>query len=151
MIKYICYCGRVKSVNDGEIHYITAHSLPHLYKINPGDCIFIEQNTTVEKEIKKFKNVKLDNLIRLNPDDTGNYDIEAVHKSDLKTRLKSEIDKIRVPDDYLKMSNQVLLVELHHEVLVIERQVRLKLFDDAMKTAAEIAVKMAIYTSEERV
>ena len=70
---------------------------------------------------------------------------------DLKTRLKSEIDKIQIPFDYKNMANNILILSFSENIRLLEQQVRYEQFDDAMKTAAEIGVKMAIYASEERV
>ncbi len=74
-----------------------------------------------------------------------------MNNHDLKTRLKSEIDKIVVPENYKKMRNNHLLVTLGDCVRLIEQQLRYEQYDDAMQTAAEIAVKMAIYTDRGRV
>lgn len=72
-------------------------------------------------------------------------------KDHLLFSIKSEIDKIQIPDNYNRMSNQVLMVKLHDDIRLIEQQMRYGQHDDAMKTAAEIAVKMAIYASKERI
>ncbi len=69
----------------------------------------------------------------------------------LKTRLKSEIDKIQVPFDYKNIINNILLLSFSENIRLLEQQVRHEQFDDAMHTAAEIAVKMAIYADRGRI
>lgn len=37
--KYLVCPGRVKSINDCDTHYISAHSLMRLYGVNPAECV----------------------------------------------------------------------------------------------------------------
>ena len=70
--------------------------------------------------------------------------------TDLKLRLMAEIDSIPLPPGYEKARDNVLLIKLYDDIHLIQRQVRYEQYDDALKTAAEIAVKVAIYATEER-
>ena len=70
--------------------------------------------------------------------------------TDLKLRLMAEIDNIPLPPGYEKTRNNVLLIKLYDDIHLLQRCVRYEQFDDALKAAAEIAVKVAIYAAEER-
>lgn len=64
-IKYICFTNKVIS-KDGDIHRIDARKLPQLYKVNPKECIFVNEKSW---EL----GLNLENHIHLNPKSDGNY------------------------------------------------------------------------------
>lgn len=37
--KYIVFPSHIESINDGDIHFISAHKLMSLYNVNPKECI----------------------------------------------------------------------------------------------------------------
>ena len=37
--KYLVIPGNIRSKNDGDLHYITAHQLIQLYRVDPDECI----------------------------------------------------------------------------------------------------------------
>ena len=66
--KYVCFGGCIISQSDGDEHYISAHRVAELYKVNPAECILIEwdeRNLVVGLNFKKYK--------ILNPKKNGNY------------------------------------------------------------------------------
>lgn len=43
-MKFILHPGKIKSVVDGDIHYISYNGLINLYGLNPKDCINFGHN-----------------------------------------------------------------------------------------------------------
>jgi hypothetical protein len=66
MIKYFCCGGWITSKNDGQKHYISAHRVAELYKVNSEECLF-------KPKEKPLLGVETKGLIRLNPRDDGDY------------------------------------------------------------------------------
>ena len=66
--KYICFGGEVFS-SDGDIHKISCRKLPQLYKINPKDCIFIDNENMMIGRDPDW----IESKIHLNPKSDGNY------------------------------------------------------------------------------
>ena len=64
-IKYVVIPDWVTSINDGERHYINAHQLMNLYKVNPRECVIQHGD---QRMIKNF-----DKLIPLRPRYNGDY------------------------------------------------------------------------------
>lgn len=64
--KYVVIGGRVQSVNDGDIHYIDALQLCHLYNINPQEAHLVENSTPRPLALSR-------DLIWLYPRRDGNY------------------------------------------------------------------------------
>lgn len=68
MIKYLICPDYVRSRTDGDRHYISAHQLIHLYKVNPTECI-------IKSQYDAGYNNK--DLIVLSPDYSGQYVVPA--------------------------------------------------------------------------
>lgn len=60
--KYLLIPGHVKSINDGDIHYISPVMLKNLYNVNMSECLIYNP---------KLKQPK--NLIELHPREDGDY------------------------------------------------------------------------------
>lgn len=43
--KYVVYPGFVQSRHDGDVHYITARQLMHLYGVRLSDCVVAQSDT----------------------------------------------------------------------------------------------------------
>lgn len=70
MKKYIVIPGEVRSQNDGDIHFISAQQLIHLYGVDPKECKIV---TRGEAEIRGF----FGDWIFLFPRQDGNYTIPS--------------------------------------------------------------------------
>ena len=66
--KYIVVPGYIRSINDGDKHFITGEQLIRLYKVNPKECVIVSPG----KEWGKFR--EADQII-LEPDYTGRYEV----------------------------------------------------------------------------
>lgn len=66
MIKYFVYPGEVKSISDGDIHYISGEQLIRLYDVNPSECKIILKP---EDE----RGYDLTSVLCLYPRQDGNY------------------------------------------------------------------------------
>lgn len=67
MKKYLCIGGFVSSA-DGDEHKIRSTMLPALYRVNPAECIFVE-------DVEHLGGYRFLNLIELHPDGSGRYEI----------------------------------------------------------------------------
>jgi len=68
--KYLCIGGWVVS-KDGDIHYISPHQLPRLYRVNPQECFFAISPDDMY-------GLRLTDLTILRPRSDGNYIIRRV-------------------------------------------------------------------------
>jgi len=73
-IKNIIRGGYVKSKSDGDIHYITAWKLLKLYKLNPRECLLID-NWDDERD-KLRGHCSIETMKWYHPRLDGNYDTE---------------------------------------------------------------------------
>ena len=69
-IKYVVKPGIVKSVFDGEYHYITAYQLMELYRVNPRECV-------IDKGYPYNAGKNYSGLIPLIPKENGHYNIRT--------------------------------------------------------------------------
>ena len=42
-VKYLCAGGHVVSRYDRELHYVPSRNLPSLYRVNPEECKFTDE------------------------------------------------------------------------------------------------------------
>ena len=49
MIKNVVHGGRIKSKNDGDWHYISAHKLVALHRLKPSECYLVDEHDQNEK------------------------------------------------------------------------------------------------------
>jgi len=70
MKKYAVYPGYIISMNDKQLHYITAYELMQLYKVSPDECVIVDRN-----DPKKYLGVDLSKLQKLEPSYSGNYNL----------------------------------------------------------------------------
>lgn len=99
------------------------------------------------------RSLGLELLVKQEATKTDPIIINLPHNSnecDLKLRLISEINNIPLPPGYEKTRDNVLFARLYDDIQLLGRYVRYEQFDDAMKAAAAIAVKAAIFAAEER-
>ena len=68
MKRYICLGGGITSRADGDYHYIPATRLPELYKVNPDECIFVEESEDFGRKTRGCRD-----LIVLYPRSDGAY------------------------------------------------------------------------------
>lgn len=68
--KYLCIGNQVRSQYDGDLHYISAHRVAELYKVNQQECIFIDD---INRE--DLRSIKRENLITLEPSYHGDYSL----------------------------------------------------------------------------
>jgi len=80
--KYLCIGGWVVS-KDGDIHYISSHQLPRLYKVNPQECIFAASPDDVD-------GLRLTDLTILKPRSDGNYIIRRVKPQKISLEERNE-------------------------------------------------------------
>ncbi len=72
--KYVCFGVHVRSICDGQIHHIPAHRLPKLYGVNPTECVFVTTQTWGQTMVGG----RCDHLIRLYPDESGDYKLSEI-------------------------------------------------------------------------
>ena len=65
--RYVVVSGWVRSRYDGDVHFIPAHRVAQLYKVNPLECHFCDAP-------ESYRGLP-DGLIVLGPDSTGKYQI----------------------------------------------------------------------------
>jgi hypothetical protein len=69
--KYVVYPRYMMSKNDKQEHYINSQQLMHLYNVNPRECIF-------DYDISSLKSIResdYSKLIHLYPRYDGNYSL----------------------------------------------------------------------------
>jgi len=69
-IKYIVYPSVVLSKTDKQVHYISADSLMHLYRVKREDCVIANEHNYYSLK-ERYKNA-----VVLFPDYNGNYKIK---------------------------------------------------------------------------
>ena len=87
MKKYVCIGGKITSKSDGDIHYISPHRVSELYKVNPEECYFTENDNA-----SILNALRLEELIILRPDYHGNYD--PLKFGEGEQRMKIELKKL---------------------------------------------------------
>jgi len=68
MKKYLVVGGTIKSISDGDVHYISPAQLMHLYQVPRDLCVCVSNWT--EKESLTYRGTKLEIL---HPLSSGNY------------------------------------------------------------------------------
>lgn len=66
--KYICFSNNVIS-RDGDFHRVHAVNLPFLYGVDPAECVFIHNITSLMGMTEDY----IMGLIHLNPKSDGSY------------------------------------------------------------------------------
>lgn len=67
-IKYVLYPGQVRSVVDGDIHFIGANTLRHLYQVPASECIEADLDRyPTGSRAREDRRIYLDTLIPLRP------------------------------------------------------------------------------------
>lgn len=67
--KYAVHPEKVKSKTDGQFHFISAHQLMKLFKVDPTDCVVCHRFHPV-------MGIKNSDYIHLSPQYDGNYKIK---------------------------------------------------------------------------
>lgn len=67
--KWIIRPGNVRSINDGQTHFIDAYELMNLYGVIPGDCVIVECWRRASPTIRSLRGT----IPELKPDSTGCY------------------------------------------------------------------------------
>lgn len=73
--KYLVIGGTVRSVNDGQYHYVNPPTLAELYGVNIEECIFVYDRINLI-------GMDASNLIVLRPDPTGRYTLPTKKGTD---------------------------------------------------------------------
>jgi hypothetical protein len=68
VIKYVIFPGKVVSQHDRDVHFVDAHTLMELYRVDPRECVIYYGDD--RDRGKTFKG-----LITLHPRYDGNYEI----------------------------------------------------------------------------
>lgn len=71
--KYIVCPGNVRSKSDGDLHYISASKLMMLYRVNPAECIIVEDEMVAGS-------LNWEDYIILKPSTDGNYSMIQIAK-----------------------------------------------------------------------
>ena len=69
MKKYLCIGGHIRSRSDGQEHFIPAHRLPFLFKVNINECVLARDDNDRERIAPNR------HLIILRPDESGQYNL----------------------------------------------------------------------------
>ena len=75
--KYALHPGPVTSKNDGDRHFIDAHTLARLYRVRPAECVVVPWGAPApgrerERELL-LERIKRMELVHLYPDYHGRY------------------------------------------------------------------------------
>ena len=70
MKKYVCYGGNIVSKHDHQEHFISAHQVAQLYKVNPDECYFVHY-----PQEESWKGFDFSGLIALYPRSSGDYNL----------------------------------------------------------------------------
>ena len=70
--------------------------------------------------------------------------------TDILSRLKSNIDNTNIPDDWQKLTDQKILIEVYSDLQKLLQNIRDKEYWKAEYKASDIAVRLAILAAEER-
>lgn len=71
--QYICYGGWVKSIGDGEMHYIAASKMPSLYGVPREDCVMYINSDADLLKLRGYREDWFKDKIKLQPISNGNY------------------------------------------------------------------------------
>jgi hypothetical protein len=71
--RYVIHPGEVVSSSDGDIHFISAEQLVHLYGVNRLECIIDTEKGG--QWARGYTKDVLDGLVHLYPRKDGNYEI----------------------------------------------------------------------------
>lgn len=82
MKKYMLVGGYVFSKSDGDRHYINARKLCELYKLNPAECIFMEENDTYMQAPRHGEN----SILILHPREDGDYALPKPFENKIEER-----------------------------------------------------------------
>lgn len=88
--KYRCLGGWVTSQGDGERHYIPARRLAELYKVDPEECLFMDEGDDWVKIGRGFVVNDFEGLVDLWPQDDGNYSLSR-YVINLEPMTKQEV------------------------------------------------------------
>ena len=66
------------------------------------------------------------------------------------SRLKSNIDNTSIPDNWQKLTDQKILIEVYSDLQKLLQNIRNKEYWKAEYKASDIAVRLAILAAEER-
>ncbi len=66
--KYLVCPGEVKSLSDGDIHYISSQQLIELYRVNPLECKIVTSPDSA-------RGIILEDFIVLRPNTAGDYSL----------------------------------------------------------------------------
>lgn len=68
MKRYLLISGIINSISDNDEHYISAHRLCKLYRLNPRECIFANKE-------EDLLSIDFNDLIILRPKYNGKYEV----------------------------------------------------------------------------
>ena len=71
--RYAVFPGKVRSINDGQVHHIDARQLIHLYGVDPKLCVIY-----TEQQRSRGLLVYPKHLIRLEPREDGKYKLSLL-------------------------------------------------------------------------
>lgn len=94
MPKYVAFGGPVTSPVDGDTHFINARTVCRLYKVDPRDCIFIDDTPT------QSLGLDLEQYICLYPDSTGKYELPIPKELVADNERVAEMRKAVVANPY---------------------------------------------------
>lgn len=87
MIRYALHPSKVKSQNDGQIHYVSADDLCELYGVSPLDCIVIDKSRHLWDELT-------DDLIHLHPRRDGKYELRSIDGQEIIKAVTIETSRV---------------------------------------------------------
>ena len=70
--------------------------------------------------------------------------------TDILSRLKSNIDNTSIPDDWQKLTDQKILIQVYNDLQKLLENIRNKDYWKAEYKASDIAVRLAMLAAEER-
>lgn len=71
MKKFVCVGGYIRSRHDKQLHYVDAHNVMMLYRLNPFECVLVDGLDSGHLRSHRDEQP----LIHLHPDPTGRYDL----------------------------------------------------------------------------
>lgn len=74
-MKYSVHPDFVASKRDGDVHFIDARQLMHLYGVESYDCLVIDDNASRHTYARLMRRAEEEKLITLRPRYDGNYTI----------------------------------------------------------------------------
>lgn len=76
-LKYAVYPDMVRSVIDGQEHFIPSRILMHLYGVKEEECLVISRSAPEREYEERTARAKKLGLIPLRPKHSGNYTLPA--------------------------------------------------------------------------